>query len=443
VAFVTSWLSSCGPSSLDNAPSDGSSSSAETDDRGTSSTESTAAVDAGSSGGLEPGCGNGRLDPGEECDDDNTEDGDTCSATCAIPSEVIWTVTHGDPDPSNDQAVDVVIGPDDAIYVVGSIARVGSNEKIWLQQIFPDGTLGWSLEWDGPDQLGDAPREIAWMHNGDLAIVGSTSLGGTSGVLLLVVDITTHAELWHRRFDDPDLELNDLGEALAVSPDGDVVVGGQVRGDRWLGRYSAAGELRWSQTYAEGGGTKALMIDDEGRIRALGYAFVRSGGIEHSIAAFDSDGTPLEDETVAIDEHVNDIVAVPGGYVLTGVQRSETTGPDVRTWSVDTGWDERWVMLHDGPAHESDSGYAVAVGFDGTVAAAGRQQSDNGFDGWLGVYRADGTRWWSAVSSGHPAETGCSYDAVAIDSVGDVIAVGSEPSDGSTVGVIRKYRALW
>lgn len=37
-------------------------------------------------GGTEPICGDGTIDPGEECDDGNISDGDGCQSMCVLPS---------------------------------------------------------------------------------------------------------------------------------------------------------------------------------------------------------------------------------------------------------------------------------------------------------------------------------------------------------------------
>ena len=44
-----------------------------------------------------PVCGDGHLDPGEECDDGNTQNGDGCSSTCQIEGDTIRAVGPGAP----------------------------------------------------------------------------------------------------------------------------------------------------------------------------------------------------------------------------------------------------------------------------------------------------------------------------------------------------------
>ena len=90
-----------------------------------------------------------RTRPGEECDDSANEDGDACSARCTLTHEVMWTLSHDGTASSFDRANDLVVGPDDSLWVVGSTRSVDTYDDVWLQQVLPDGSLGSTLEWDG------------------------------------------------------------------------------------------------------------------------------------------------------------------------------------------------------------------------------------------------------------------------------------------------------
>ena len=73
-----------------------------------------------------PVCGDGILDPGEECDDGNTNDGDGCSSDCQS-SEVC-----------GNGVLDSDLGPDaDSDWVV---TMVGRDRMRW------DGTVGGAAE---------------------------------------------------------------------------------------------------------------------------------------------------------------------------------------------------------------------------------------------------------------------------------------------------------
>jgi hypothetical protein len=57
------------------------------------------------------------------------------------------------------------------------------------------------------------------------------------------------------------------------------------------------------------------------------------------------------------------------------------------------------------------------------------------------AYRADGTPWWGDSYDNEDASLKDQFDAVAVDGVGDVIAVGSETVLGQqTNALVRKYR---
>jgi len=72
----------------DTASSVGSVGTASTADSADAS--GTASTDASTSSGHAPGCGDGVLDPGEQCDDGNVQDGDGCLHDCTVPPQVDW-----------------------------------------------------------------------------------------------------------------------------------------------------------------------------------------------------------------------------------------------------------------------------------------------------------------------------------------------------------------
>lgn len=402
-------------------------------------------------------CGNGDMDPDELCDDGNTEDGDACSATCMPTFEVAWTVSY-DGDNSFDNGNDVLVGPDDSVYVLGS-SRVDGNTDLWLQQIMPDGTHGWTYTWDGADMLSDSGFAMAWTADGDFAITGYTeSIATGEDLLVLVVDAETQTEIWHQTIDGPgsgegDSDEYDDGEAIAIDPDGNIVVSGQMRigpqdWDIWLGEYTPDGmELRWSQTYAGdlGGaeGSKALVVDDAG---GIGVLIFQNGptDAETILLFYDGEGMAQPADTISFETWPNDIARTADGHALVGNHEPANTLEDIRTWTVDADWMEIWAADHDGASHDVDIGQSVAIGPMGEVVAAGYEfvANEQG-NGWVGGYRADGTPWWSDSYNNEDANLGDFYEAVAIDSTGDVIVVGSETVLGQQNNAfVRKYHPL-
>jgi len=436
---------------------DDSSSGGETTTTGIDPDTSSGAADSSSTTGAEVLCGNGEMDPGELCDDGNVEDGDACSAACAPTFELLWTVSY-DGDGSFDYANDVLVGPDDSVYVLGS-SRVDGNTDLWLQQVLPDGTLGWTFTWGGPDLLSDSGRAMVWTADGDLAITGYTeSMATGADILVLVVDPDTQTAVWSQTFDGPgsgpgDNDDSDGGQAIAIDDDGNVVVAGEIRignqdWDIWLAEYSPDGmTLRWSQTHAgelgETEGAKAIVLDDAGGIELLGYQDLPTDAAT-VVLFYDGEGMPQPAGTVTLDTWTNDFVQAGEGRALVGNHEPANTLEDIRTWMVDATWTEIWSAGHDGAGHDVDIGDSVAVGPSGEVVAAGYEfRVNQQANAWVGAYHSDGSPWWSDSYNNEDANLGESYDAVAIDSAGDVIVVGSETVLGQQDNAfVRKYHPL-
>src|SRR5690606_28648352 len=87
-------------------------------------------------------CGNGVLDPGEECDDNNTEDGDGCTASRTIGEcGLTWTWTE-DVASSIAGGFDVAVGDDGSVYVAGRL--INADNDTWVAKWNPDGSQAWS-----------------------------------------------------------------------------------------------------------------------------------------------------------------------------------------------------------------------------------------------------------------------------------------------------------
>jgi cysteine-rich repeat protein len=116
------------------------------------------------SGGTEPVCGNGTLEPPEECDDSNTVDLDGCSSRCTIETPVCGNgvvETGEECDDSNTAPGD---GCDANCFIESTPTIVPDNQFNIGDSIgeaeAADGTIGaanhqsvWSTGWDGADPI--------------------------------------------------------------------------------------------------------------------------------------------------------------------------------------------------------------------------------------------------------------------------------------------------
>ena len=207
---------------------------------------------------------------------------------------------------------------------------------------------------------------------------------------ILVAALSPDGEVrWAKRFGGV---LQDFGQAAALSPDGDIVIGGGCAGgflfgdkpvgssggsdDACLARLSPSGEVRWATT---GGGygtdeVRSLAVDRQGQVFAVGQV--------HGPASFAGHALP------GVDDYNGFLVKLsPQG----GVQWAKPIGAD--------------------PTHEGATavalepegrGVIVAGSFETTLKLAGKQlKAHGGGDLFLARFStADGAAEWARAVGG-------------------------------------------
>jgi cysteine-rich repeat protein len=403
----------------------------------------------------DPDCGNGELDgdPGkEECDDGNQEDGDACSAQCTVTRDVLWTVTHDGGASSFDRAADVVLGPDDSVWVVGTTRNIGTHDDVWLQQYLPDGTPGVGVQWDAGLGLADVGLAIAWTPDGRLVVVGSTESATTGDdLLVLQIDPATAAVLSAYVLDGPgsgpgEFDDVDTANAIAIDASGVMRIAATMRvgpgdSDVLLAAFDADGGPPMWTNFVQGGpgerdAARAILEVPEG------WAM---------LAAFDAEHTA---QTLIFDDGGELQWSLDGGWLPDDIaMRSDGSvalvgmdGPDdsaeILVQIQDPQWGELWTATIVTPGNHDGAGLGVAVGPDDEVVAVGALGvPDHQDDALVRAYRADGTPWWGDAYDNAGASLKDQFEAVVVDGVGDVIAVGSETVLGQQTNVlVRKYR---
>jgi cysteine-rich repeat protein len=313
-------------------------------------------VDAGSvaddDGGAEvdlpfpPLCGNGKLDPGESCDDANTQSNDGCSARCM--TEPDWNCEGagfpcyrnqpGDPDCSQ-----AACREQSSCYEPSGLAcgcldgpqpPPACGELALRSLGSPKETLGWraySISRDGEvvvghGDYGHISKAVAWsaargtqVAPVDLPSAIASADGGS--VILVTSDALgiTNNYLWRNMDTVESIDLPAPGWLTDVSADGSVVVGTLVTTDM---SYQA---FRW--TAQSGAVTLAPSSSDAIATNADGSIVLLSmyGGVARWTAANGSQLLPYDVAGVGFGDLSDD------GSVLVGRNVPEANGPE---WAV-------------------------------------------------------------------------------------------------------------
>ena len=148
-------------------------------------------------------CGNQSEEPGEECDDGNTEPGDGCSAVCTKEMEVV---------------------------VVGYSSVDGTNRRWSVKRLDVDGNLvaGWNQDnfLPNPDP---SPNNIPWDaiadSSGNIFIGGNVTINAQSHVRVAKISVSNGQPTGITTYDTPG-----TCSAISIGPDDTVFAAGIVAG---------------------------------------------------------------------------------------------------------------------------------------------------------------------------------------------------------------------
>ena len=297
----------------------------------------------------------------------------------------------------DDAAIDVVVLPDGKLLLAGTaggnfaLARVNADGT-------PDGTFGQ----DGK-KLFTLPAGAEGLSQAGVLPDGRLVAVGSDGRNVVMMRLTAEGEADATFSDDGMLpierldgsrqlpDVRDLSQALAVQPDGQVLVANRTAaGDLAVVRVDPDGRL--DGTFGRAGGVATarfgglsdadqLRLQPGGQILAVGTALVDDRP-QVAVAAFDAAGDPMtgfgEGGTITFDPavepmsralHVGDLVlrafggVLPDGRLLVGASDQAPASPSISS-----------LRRLDAPGRSQVGGPAgqVAIGTFGTAEAGGR-----------------------------------------------------------------------
>lgn len=185
-----------------------------------------------------------------------------------------------------DIAVDVVVSFDgDAVYVIGrSNVPNHSSDYAIIQYAATDGSKRWLRYFNGPGSSTDDPRDAAATPDGGVVFTGGVWNGGERLDYATVKYDAAGALVWSRTYtgDGRFLFNDDRGDKIALTPQGDVVLGVDPFGiDRqwFVARYDG---LSGAQTW--------LSLRDPGFDEAPAALYIDAAGDIYVTGATDADG---------------------------------------------------------------------------------------------------------------------------------------------------------
>ncbi len=151
-----------------------------------------------------------------------------------------------------DGAYAVALAPNGDIIVAGwtlSFGAGGSN--VWVLRLDENGNIRWQKTYGGSGD--DEAYAVAVANNGDIIVAGyyGANWGGSGGdVWVLRLDSEGNVK-WQKTYGGGS---DDEATAVALAPNGDVIVAGYTYsfgayGDAWVLRLDSEGNVKWQKTY--------------------------------------------------------------------------------------------------------------------------------------------------------------------------------------------------
>ena len=436
VASSTSGSSTDPDASSTTLPST-SSADATSDGTSTGIGGSTGDAETSTSGGpAEPFCGDGVVDPFEECDDGNHDDADGCRSDCIPTDAVVWTTTIAGPDGLDGCLRAVAVGADETTWVTGWTRTVTAERDVWTGRLDADGALLVSHQYDHGGDEHDAGEEIVVDGSGDAFVAARVE--GSSGdvdVRLLRIDATGE-EVWGTSMSDVD-DSYDVPTGLVLTGAGELVVAARVLADTerapTFGRFavdgSEVGVTTWSEpAYPAAAFVGLVRVADELRAAVLydpGGGF--SADLRLALPSFSLAGAHQSTTDVAppIDASASEdrlhLAAGPeGGFAVATYDTFSEGIPVVRIFDGQGSLTHAWLL--DAPGPEARV-HGTVVDADGNVILVGRYNQML----WARKHQPDGTLVWDRTLP--TATNGSDVEAVTMAPNGDVVLAGCLDDD--------------
>lgn len=317
--------------------------------------------DASSSAGS-PTCGNGIVEPPEQCDGQPIF-GVPCPGTCRLkPATVLWE-TKFDWQSGQERARAIAIGDDASIVVVGETGNADGQNGPLLLKVSEDGDVLWSAVGQAAPRQGLRPDAATSVH---------------------------------------------------LDAEGIVVAGRDWEREVWLARYAHDGDLLWQTGYSAmdrdspTSAGNAFAVED-GRIALVTHVDL-GGAAPGRIAYFAEDVLESQDQFSGPE-------SAPGFSNLSGLMGVALTSSEALVFGgafvgqTHSPWMQRralrgamlWeVTLDSQPGELLDRFTDAAVGADGTLMLVAHRTLDPAEmrDAWVGAFSPEGELLWSDAYTG-------------------------------------------
>jgi hypothetical protein len=348
----------------------------------------------------------------------------------------LWVARYNGPDNGDDIAFDMGLDQAGNIYVTGySADSVGVYDYATVKYDSSGAEL-WVARYNGPGSYWDRANALA-VDDCYICVTGFGEGLGTDNDYETIKYDSSGAELWVARYNGPG-NYHDAATDVGLDPSDNVYVTGNSTGagtyaDFATVKYDSSGNELWVARYNGPAGfndeAAALVLDDFKNVYVTGFSADPDTIDDIATAKYDSAGNELwtaryNGPLGGYDRAYSLVLDSDYNVYVAGYSYGIGTEADITTIKYDSSGNEKWVARYDGPAHESDVAFDIALDSTGNIFVAGFSSGVGTYGDYFVVkYDSAGNELWVARYDG-PGNNWDVVDEITIDNGGNVYVTG-------------------
>jgi hypothetical protein len=304
-----------------------------------------------------------------------------------------WVARYDGAGNELDCAKAIAVDDSSNVYVTGYSWGSGSSYDYATIKYNSAGVEQWVVRYNSPEDSNDYAVSIALDRKGNVYVTGYSWGSYSTGYDYTTIKYNSAGiQEWIARYDGPGNGY-DFATSMAIDSSGNVYVTGKSYGsditymDYATVKYDSAGIQEWvvrydgpTTIYASFDEATSIAVDGQGNAFVTGYSPSDSGfdyasikynsaGVEQWVNRYNGDKKKSDyAAAIAVDGEGN--VYVTGSSIGSGAPDF-----DYATIKYNSAGVEQWVARYDGPAHDQDEAFSIAVDGEGNVYVTGWSES--------------------------------------------------------------------
>jgi uncharacterized delta-60 repeat protein len=331
------------------------------------------------------------------------------------------------------------------VYVTGE-SRAATDGQDWVTiKYLPSGDTAWTRRANGWGNADDIANAIAVDRSGNVIVTGMTTNTGSNVNIATIKYAPDGSLVYVKEYDGP-AQGSDIASAVVTDAAGNAYVtgvsAGAGTGNDWVTiKYLPAGDTAWVRR-ANGWGNGDdeaydVAVDRSGNVIVTGYTTSTSANLNCGTVKYRPDGSLVyvkEYDGPAHDEDAAYALALDtaGNAYVTGASVGAVSVDCITICYLPSG-DTAWARRYNGEANGDDYAFAVTTDPAGNALVAGYSVGSTSGKDWLVIkYMPSGDTAWVRRANGW-GNSGDEIRDIAVGPTGDVFATGYTTNVGANV----------